>query len=153
MSINLSKALAENLRKRAFRVSLKVLRNESDAFDIAQDTMQRLLEVKDLPESPAAWCHTTALRLSLNLVRDTKNRRRLLEENPSVLTPSEINDPEQRAMLLELFARATEREGMILAYRFVLGLSSKETAKQLNVSERTVRDDLVKLRRKMKEEE
>ena len=156
MGIKLTDKKAEHLRQVAFRVSCKVLRSEQNAFDIAQETVKRLLEAKIMPQSPAAWCTTTALRLSLNLVRDRTNRLRILDQHAAALEPASEN-AEQRVQLIELIESASERAAMALWCRFVNGMSSKETAELLNVSERTVRDDLAKLRedwkRRLEEDE
>lgn len=122
----------------------RILRNEADACEVAQECFVTLIRSAPAPRRDAAsfggWLHTVATRLALNRVREQR-RRRLREERYAVARASHDEAP----AVDDVAARVDEalsdlptdlREPLIL--HFLEGLSHADTAARLGLPRRTV---------------
>jgi RNA polymerase sigma factor (sigma-70 family) len=76
------------------------------------------------------------------------HQRQAMLEEPRLVRSAEdrlLN----RSLLLAVIAQLSERESQILAYQIIDGLSHKEIAQLLEVSEKTVQRDCLALQRKL----
>ncbi|MBI2425366.1 MAG: sigma-70 family RNA polymerase sigma factor [Candidatus Hydrogenedentes bacterium] len=123
-----------------FSAANRVLRNATEAEDVAQDCFVRLATHSRQPkESVAAWLHTVAVRRAIDAARSESRRRN--RENiygidaPADETPA-IDD------LLEhvdeaIAALSTEMRACIVGH-FLRGLDQRDLARELGVSRWTV---------------
>jgi RNA polymerase sigma factor (sigma-70 family) len=130
------------------RKAKRLLRNEDDALDAVQGMFLELLQ-RDHPEPlELAWLYCALTRRCLNLLRDRKNRARLLErETPALAFPSRIA-PDAQALGLDALCKLAERveEPVMetLVYRFIDELGLEEIASVMNVSRKTVQNRLTR---------
>lgn len=127
----------------------------SVAQDIVQETFVKMWQQRLVFPSLAAaysWaykaCHNAAIDyLRSHKYRLTHQRQAILEE-PRLVRSAEdrlLN----RSLLLAVIAQLNEREGQILAYQIIDGLSHREIARLLDISEKTVQRDCLALQRKL----
>jgi RNA polymerase sigma factor (sigma-70 family) len=129
------------------RKARRLLRNEEDARDAVQnlflDLLQREVTPLELPFLYRALTHRC-----LNLMRDERNRARLLaRENTSLSGPSRIA-PDARALGLDALCKLADRseESVMetLVYRFCDEMGLEEIAEVMGVSRKTVQNRLAR---------
>ena len=110
----------EALRRHGFGVAYRMLGTVSEAEDVAQEALLRLLSQEGPIGKPAAWMTTVVTRLSINVLRSARVRREsyvgpwlpepLLEDPaPGPASRAELADSLSRA-LLGLLERLTPVE-------------------------------------------
>ena len=125
----------------------RMLRNEADAQDLAQETFTRLWETRSRirdPDATLAWIYRTATRLAVD-----RTRRRLEISDEVVESLPDGRDLcTQTAAQLDL-RRLTHRLKPQELEIFILsrgdGFTQKEIAELLKLSDRTVRRILVQI--------
>jgi RNA polymerase sigma factor (sigma-70 family) len=129
------------------RKAKRLLRNEADALDAVQtlflDLLARPEQPLDLPYLYRALTHRC-----LNLIRDEKNRARLLErESPTLRGPTRIAADTQTLgldVLCKLQTRVEEPIMETLVYRFFDEMGLEEIAEVMHVSRKTVQNRLAR---------
>ena len=134
------------------------LTGDTDAAeDVAQESFVRLFDhgVDGSPAGVRAWLYKTATHLVRDRYRVTKNRQRLLEENP--VEPTGVDSPERslernedreraRAALDTLPPR--DREILLMRYS---GFSYKEIAQAVDVAATSIGTLLARAERRFAE--
>ncbi len=120
----------------------------TDIDDIVQEAYLRVIQARDTARlrSPKAFLFATARNLALDQLRHTWTKKRddLTENEFGNVLDHSANTPEtaSRNQELELLTQAIqslpERCRQIITLRKIYGLSQKEIAAQLNISENTV---------------
>ena len=64
------------LRRQAFGVAYRMLGSVGDAEDVAQEVVLRLVRSPEAPTEPAALVTTVATRLSIDVLRRSRVRRK-----------------------------------------------------------------------------
>lgn len=117
----------------------RLLGHQSAAEDAAQEAFMRLMRVGAGLENPAGFLYRTVTNLCLNLLRDKKRQRELLELHGAEAAPGPAAGPPDEALVLrKVLAAAPEEEALIAAYYFVDGLEHAEIAELLSMERRTV---------------
>jgi len=121
-----------------YRRARRILGNEQAAKDACQEVFLRLF--RTLPEfqsaSPVTWLYTVTTNHCLNVLRDERRRRTLLEAR----LPAAVAAPAAR--LPSLLAGFPEELQEIAVYYFVDEMSQDEIARLLGISQRTVSNRL-----------
>lgn len=125
-----------------------ILQDKEDAEDIVQELFLNLWENKekiDVRENASAYIYKTARNLSLNHIRSSTNYRNLLgkqecdngyyEENPMELK-------EFRTTLYDCINKLPSRSKEILLLHRVNGLKQKEIAEKLNITVKTIKNQI-----------
>lgn len=127
------------------------------AEDIAQEAMVRLYahEVSGPVEGLRAWAFKTATHLVRDRYRVTRNRMRLLEENPVVPEAPEdaqrtLERGEERARARRALEELPERDREMLLLRYE-GFSYKEIAEAVDVAATSVGTLLARAERRFAE--
>ena len=134
----------EALRRHGFGVAYRMLGTVSEAEDVAQEALLRLLSQEGPIREPAAWMTTVVTRLSINVLRSARVRREsyvgpwlpepLLEDPaPGPASRAELADSLSLALLV-LLERLTPVERAAYLLRDVFGY---EYAQIADVIERT----------------
>ena len=127
------------------RKARRLLRNEEDARDVVQTLFLDLLQKSDVPQD-LAYLYRALTHRCLNLMRDEKNRARLLaRETPALAGPRRIAADEQTMgidALFKLASRVDESVMETLVYRFVDEMGQEEIAQFMSVSRKTVQNRL-----------
>ena len=153
-------ALTRYRKQLARRVSQMV--KPYDVEDIVQETYLRLFQAaKRQPiRSPRAFMFKTVRNLALNKLRwadalnhmvsvdrdeDGESQNQALEESTDERTPEAVVESEQEFRVLCQAIRTLPRQcRRVLLLRRVYGLSQKEVAARLGISERTVENHIAK---------
>jgi RNA polymerase sigma-70 factor (ECF subfamily) len=158
--------------RRVLRVALRLLNNQQDAQDAAQEVFLRLYKHLDrLDLDDARGCEPWLFRVTVNVCRDMARKRgrwvvledagledaamedAALQHLPAA--PSDAQHSVERAQQLELVRRALgrlgEKERAALVLRDVEGLSTPEVAAILGSSEATVRSQISTARLKVRD--
>ncbi len=122
------------------RRATSILRSRADAEEITQEIFASLLTKDILPERAAmtTYLYAATTNRALNHLRDEKNRRRLLAQNP----PREGTAPSghARAVALDVLSRLPEELARVAVYAFVDEMTHQEIADLLGCSRRHVGD-------------
>jgi RNA polymerase sigma-70 factor (ECF subfamily) len=167
-------ALANRYEQRVYSLALRMLRHEQDAEDVTQQTF--LSAVENLggfrgDASFATWLLRIATHAALKVIRKRKGLNTVsLEEATepgddyeSIPHPEYIADwkqsPERlvhrneiRRLLDEALAKLDEKHRLVFLLRDVEGLSVKETAEALGLSEANTKVRLLRARLQLREE-
>jgi RNA polymerase sigma-70 factor (ECF subfamily) len=166
-------ALTNRYEQRVYSLALRMLRQEQDAEDVTQQTFLSALENLDGfrgDASFATWLLRIATHAALKVIRkkrglDTVSLEEATEEADSYGTiphPEYIADwrqsPEQlvrkneiQRLLDDALAKLDEKHRLVFLLRDVEGLSVKETAEALGLSEANTKVRLLRARLQLRE--
>ena len=167
-------ALANRYEQRVYSLALRMLRHEQDAEDVTQQALLSALEnLRGFrgEASFATWLLRIATHAALKLIRKRKGLDTVsLEEATepgddydSIPHPEYIADwrqsPERlvhkneiRRLLDQALAKLDEKHRLVFLLRDVEGLSVKETAEALGLSEANTKVRLLRARLQLREE-
>lgn len=167
-------ALTSRYEQRVYSLALRMLRHEQDAEDVTQQTFLSALEGLGGFRGDAAfstWLLRVATYAALKIIRkrqglDTVSLEEATEPTEgydSIPHPEYIADwrqsPEElvqrnetRRLLDEALARLDEKHRLVFLLRDVEGLSVRETAKALGLSEANTKVRLLRARLQLREE-
>ncbi len=167
-------ALTNRYERRVYALALRMLRHEQDAEDVTQQTF--LSAIENLAgfrgeASFATWLLRIATHAALKVIRkrrglDTVSLEETTEPSEDYDTiphPEYIADwrqsPEElvhkheiRRLVDEALARLDEKHRLVFLLRDVEGLSVKETAQALGLSEANIKVRLLRARLQLREE-
>ena len=161
--------LVEAYSDRIYRLALKILNDPQDAEDVLQETFIKAL--RSLPtfegrSSISTWLYRIAVNEALMLVRKRKPDAVSIDaekdDGESETEPVEIVDwcclpegellnAEARRFLDEAIQQLTPALRAVFVLRDIEGLSVKETADTLGLTEATVKTRLLRARLKLRE--
>ena len=126
----------------------RMLGNSHDAEDIVQGLFMDLLK-KGREDESLAYLYRAATNRCLNLIRNRKKRRALLEQNPSPERPPVRTLLEEMVVGQELLARLVERldkkAAELLVYKYLDDMTQEEIAEIMGLSRKTVGKRLAKI--------
>jgi RNA polymerase sigma factor (sigma-70 family) len=129
------------------RKARRLLRNEDDARDAVQSLFLALLQDGQQP-SDLPYLYRVLTHRCLNLLRDEKNRARLLERETPALRGTVRIGPDAAALgmdtLQKLSQRVDEAVMETLVYRYLDEMGQEEIASVMSVSRKTVQNRLAK---------
>ncbi len=164
-------SLVDTFSPHIYRLALRMLGNEQDAEDVLQETF--IKAIRSLPEfegrsSLSTWLHRIAVNEALMLIRKRKTNVVSIDEHDTdddsdekmplqisdwcCLPEQEFTSAEARHHLDEAVQRLPEALRVVFILRDVEGMSIKETAGALNLSEANVKVRLFRARLKLREE-
>ncbi len=134
------------------RKAERILLSPDDANDVVQglfvELMQRPKKHTDLP-----YLYRAVTNRSLNLIRDRKNRERLLECQQVALRGPARTRLDDRVVDLDLLVRLTEKLDQrtleVIVCCFIDDMSHEEAAEFLGVSRKTIGKRLAKARARL----
>ena len=166
-------ALTRRYEQRIYSLALRMLRQEQDAEDVTQETFLSALEHLDgfrAEASFATWLLRIATHAALKIIRKRKGLSTVpLEEAPQDTdsfaavphpectadwrqSPAELaHQQEVRRLLDEALAQLDEKHRLVFLLRDVEGLSVKETAAALELSEANTKVRLLRARLQLRE--
>jgi RNA polymerase sigma-70 factor (ECF subfamily) len=129
------------------RKARRLLRNEEDALDAVQALFVELLQDPAKPHD-LPYLYRMLTHRCLNLLRDERNRARLLErETPALRGPVRIA-PDALTLGIDALQRLSERVDSAvmetLVYRYVDEMGQEEIASVMSVSRKTVQNRLAR---------
>jgi len=167
-------ALTSRHEQRVYALALRMLRQEHDAEDVTQQTFLSVLEnLAGFREEAtfSTWVLRIASHAALKIIRKRKGLKTVSleeatessEDFDSIPHPEFIADwrqsPEQlvernevRRLLDEALARLDDKHRLVFLLRDVEGLSVRETAEALDLSEGNVKVRLLRARLQLREE-
>lgn len=165
--------LTAHHERQIYTLALRMLRNEHDAEDVTQQTFLSAIEhLKDFREEASftTWLSRIATHAALKLIRKRKGLDTIsfdaatapAADGEGVSPPEFIADwresPEQlvqknetRRLLDEALEQLDEKHRLVFLLRDVDGLSIKETAEALGLSEANVKVRLLRARLQLRE--
>jgi RNA polymerase sigma-70 factor (ECF subfamily) len=150
---------------RAYRTVLQILGNEQDAEDVLQDTYMKAYRA--LPDfenrsSLATWLHRIAVNEALMVIRNRKPQMISVDDNQPFdaetegeemeiadfccLPEAELLSNESRQFLDQAVQNLPEQLRVVFVMRDIEGLSIRETAEALGISENNVKIRLMRAR-------
>jgi RNA polymerase sigma factor (sigma-70 family) len=129
------------------RKARRLLRNEDDARDAVQNLFLELLQRPE-PTLDLPFLYRALTHRCLNLLRDEKNRVRLLERESPALRGSSRISPDAQVLGLDTLCKLADcvEESIMetLVYRFFDEMGLEEIARVMGVSRKTVQNRLAR---------
>lgn len=129
------------------RKARRLLRNEDDARDAVQSLFVELL-TRNEPTDDLPYLYRALTHRCLNLLRDEKNRARLLERESATLSGPARIAPDVQALGLQMLCRLSDRveESVLetLVYRYFDEMGLEEIAEVMHVSRKTVQNRIAR---------
>lgn len=162
--------LVELYSNNIYRTAIKMLGNEQDAEDVLQETILKVLRSIDSFEersSLSTWIYRITMNEALMLLRkrknipvsvDAENDDEVGPEEPKeivdwcCLPENELLDDESRGYLDEAVKRLSPALRAVFVLRDIDGLSVRETAETLVISESAVKTRLLRARLQLRED-
>jgi RNA polymerase sigma-70 factor (ECF subfamily) len=158
--------LVEKYRQRVYRLAYNVLRNQEDAWDVAQDAFIKAYKALPSFRGQSAF-YTWLFRIVMNVAHDKARQRgaqgrafgteRVTEEEWERTMPDPGEDPgaaaaraEQRARIAQALETLPEHHRAIIMLSDVEGLSYREIADVLNIPMGTVMSRLHNARKRLR---
>lgn len=143
--------LVQQEQESLYRMAFLYTRNQEDALDALQEgILKAYTHIKTLrePERFKTWL----MRIVINSAQDLLKKRRPTEEWEELdgLSAPEGLPPEERMDLYDALHQLPEPMQQLLKLRYFDGLSNREIASQLEVSESTVAVRLSRARERLK---
>ena len=139
------------LKDRLFRVAWCILRSKEEAEDIVQDVMLKVWrDEKGKVENLAAYCYTMARNLALNRLVLKDNRSKELEGAYEQEVQEHIIRTEKMKLLYRMIDGLPGLQRDVVQLRDMEGLSYRDIAKTLQVTEEQVKVNLFRARKKIK---
>lgn len=139
-----SQTLGEVFRKHGpsvYRRAYRILGNRADAEEATQEVFIRALRGAEgfLGQSQVTtWLYRITTFYCLNLLRDRRRRRELMQENLPADEPSGPVPPGELLLLRRLLAEAEPQQARAAVCVYLDGMTHEEAAEVLEVSKRTV---------------
>lgn len=158
MNIEDFKAKVLPVKNKLFRIALRYLNNQEDAEDIVQETMLRLWNRREkLSElkSIEAFAVTITKNLCLDKIRAKKFdggevEDYMLQTDRTPYTSTEVHDAVEKVH--EILKNLPEQQRLVLQLRDIEGYSNEEAADMLGMNVVTLRVNLSRARKKIREE-
>ena len=141
-----------------FRLALSITGNKQDAEDVVQDTLFKIWKKNDEWDSIVnleAYCFRSTRNIAIDKLALKDNQSESWMENddcpesgPDI--QERLEQEEQLKMLDNFIAKLPEKQRTIFQLREIEGLSYKEIADILTVSEEQVKVNLFRSRQKLK---
>ena len=150
------------LKDKLFRLAWSIVRDSAEAEDIVQDVFLKLWtknEEWDNIENLEAYCFRTTKNLAFDRVEALSIRKTeniAPESENGVFTDNitpylKLVETERNTLIYSCIDRLPENQKMVFQLREIEGMSYKEIAEALDISEDLVKVNLFRARSKMKE--
>ncbi|MDR0413732.1 MAG: RNA polymerase sigma factor [Dysgonamonadaceae bacterium] len=147
------------LGDKLFRLALRITGNRQDAEDVVQDMLLNIWKKKGEWDSIAnleAYCFRSTRNLALDKMSSQQHQQGTFDENQDIPEigsniQEQLEQEEQLALLENYVNRLSEKQRTIFQLREVEGLSYKQIAGIMTISEEQVKVNLFRLRQKLKE--
>jgi RNA polymerase sigma-70 factor (ECF subfamily) len=154
--------IVELHRRFAFAAAFKILLNEEDAKDAAQESFIKLWKNINRYKFEAkftTWFYKIVINESLDKLKARKRKENTMEnagdfsllENLSSSGSSDFSNNELAEIIKKLTERLSPKQKIVFTLRDLNGLGIDDISASLNISESSVKANLVYARRKIKE--
>lgn len=149
------------LKNKLYRLALRITLDTAEAEDVVEDTLLRLWNKRDeLAQVDSLEAYATTVCRNLSIDRhekgDAQNQSldNVPEEAPSLDTrPDEQLDHADRMKWIgRLFNQLPEKQRSVMQLRDIEGLSYKEIAEALNITEEQVKTNLFRARQSIRKQ-
>lgn len=130
----------ERYGRALIRKAERILRNKEDARDVVHALFVDMLEHRETPQD-LPYLYRAITHRCLSLLRDEKNRARLLAENDDALAPARTRLDEATLgmdLLVKLVGVLDDESAQVLAYRYVDDMTQEEIAEMTGLSRKTI---------------
>ncbi len=159
--------LVNQYSKRVYNLALRILRNREEAEDVLQETFLTVINKLDTFDGRSSfftWVYRIATNAALMLLRKKKIRRANFRDNdldPEQMYLSNVVDWSQdptarienteiKQRIDEALATLKEKYKTVFVLRDIEGLSTRETAEILDISEENVKIRLLRARQALR---
>ena len=133
-----------------FRRALSIVKDETEAEECMHDIFCKVVERYDQFDgrsSPATWLYQITTRHCLNVIRDSKRHRALIDQYVRPWWPtSESVDHESRQLLEIAWEGLSEELRQVCTYHYIDGLSRDEIGRIMGCTGRTIGHRIVEIR-------
>jgi len=140
------------------RFALSLTRNEDDAHDLVQDSIECALKKSNYYEPGTnfrSWMFTLCKRLFLNGIRKQKSRGAAVDIDDAPQAQLSIASHQQQSLecreMLDCYETLPNRDKLVLSLIVIEGMKYEDAAKVLKVPVGTVRSRLSRARARLKE--
>lgn len=142
-----------------FRLALSITGNKEDAEDTVQDALFNIWKKKedwDSIENIEAYCYRSTRNIALDKISLKINQQESLDKHEDFAeampnAQDKLEEEEQIAFLERLISRLKEKQRSIFILRELEGLSYKQIAEVMQITEEQVKINLFRARQKLKD--
>ena len=153
--------IVENHQRFAFAVAFKILLNEEDAKDTAQDSFVKLWKhIGDYKFEAkfTTWFYKIIINLSIDKLKANKRKEKTVVTIPGEIImerlasndPDDYNNKELIEIIGVLIEKLSPKQRLVFTLRDLNGLDIHTISDSINISENSVKTNLVYARRKIK---
>lgn len=148
------------LKDKLFRLALSITGNKQDAEDVVQDTLLQIWKKQnewDVIKNLEGYCMRAARNIALDKISLKDNQADILSEDFETQGTNshdiveQLECSEQIRIINELIGRLPEKQKTIVQLRDIEGLSYKEIADIMDISEEQIKIILFRSRQKLKQ--
>lgn len=158
MSTSFTEAELNDVLPALNRFALSLTRNEDQAYDLVQDSVERAIRKADYYEAGTnfrSWMFTLCKRLFLNQIRRQKTAGVPVELDDAPQSKLASGSTQEQTVecqeMLQCFENLPMRDKVVLSLIVVEGMKYEEAAEVLDVPVGTVRSRLSRARARLKE--
>lgn len=148
--------LIDTVKDTAYRLALGIVGDSSMAEDILQDVYEKVWRARDAvlqSEHPKAYICRMTHNLAIDRVRQRQRERSISLDNPSTTDgDSQTNIRDMAALTREIIASLPPKQQLIIHMRDVEGYEFDEIAAIAECDETSVRMNLSRARKRVREE-
>lgn len=141
--------LYKNYGRMLMDISYRITQNRADAEEILQDTFMELWKRKPVG-AIVAWLKKVVVNKSLNLIRDRKTLK--LENDPPIAPDGILEDKEKTIVIKNALNHLKPLENTVIVLKKYHGMSHREIANILEITENNSRIILYRALEKLKNE-
>ena len=135
----------------AYRAAWPLLQNREDCLEAAQEAMAALWEMPGEPRDLHAWVRVVARNKACDIITAAKRSRQAKErlaELASSSGPDPMDDVDDQLHVMALLADLPSGERLACLLCWYAGMSRKDVAEHMGVSDETVKTWLMRARRR-----
>lgn len=150
-----AKAEHQALASIAYRAANRVLRDHSEAMDVASEAMVTLLARFEPPSNRESYVTTVAKNLAKNRQRSLLRHRRRMQWWVAQSNHGAQDDPDRflsRLVVRESIKSLPERQRQAITYCYLNGMDRKAAARKMGVEEASVKTHLKRAFKALRED-
>lgn len=148
-----------SLKDKVFRFSKRILNNADDAMDVTQDIFEKLWNMRSKLEdlsNPEAFTITSVKNLCFDKIKHNNLKQQKIVDikymNQNSFYEQDNFKTETKELIDNLINKLPEQQKMIIHLRDIEGYEFEEMENMLGISVNTIRVNLSRARKKLKEE-
>lgn len=142
------------LKDEMYRFAKRLLANAEEAEDLTQDLMLKFWQKRDELDhiNVKAYAMRAVRNECLNMIRHEQVKRKIIRMNPINTATTQHTDRDLKDIIVRYIQALPDKQRDTIYFKDVEGYEIKEIADIMNITESSVRANLMRARQKIKEQ-